>query len=493
MRIAIAGFQHETNTFAPGRAGLAEFRMADSWPGLLQGQRVVTDTAGMTLPIAGAIRAAAEAAEDVDILPILWCAAEPSGPVTDEAFNRIVGEILDALCSFDTLDGIYLDLHGAMVTERHLDGEGVLLRQMRREVGPALPIGISLDLHANVTETMVEAATLITIYRSYPHLDMAEAGARCMRRLLRWIAGTRFASAHRQGSFLVPLHAQGTGQAPCQALYQHLEESDDGRGAYAELAMGFTAADIPDCGPSVVAYGRDQSDADSLADSVIHALEAARDVFDTHLLTPSEAVREAQAARGQGPVILADVQDNPGAGGTADTTGVLHALLEQNAEGAVLGVLCDPETAAKAHSVGLGGAFQARLGAKSGLPGEVPVQAMARVESLSDGAIAYSGAMYGGGTAALGPSCLLALGALGTEVRVVVSTTRIQCLDRALFTHFSVDLEAARIVCVKSTVHFRADFEPIASRVLNVAAPGAFACKLSRSDYRRLRPGVACL
>ncbi|MCB1422314.1 MAG: M81 family metallopeptidase [Nitratireductor sp.] len=489
-RIAIAGFQHETNTFAPGSAGVEEFRMADSWPGLLVGDAVVSETHGMNLPVAGAVSAAQECGR-VELVPILWCAAEPSGRVTDEAFEWIAGMILDGVRAAGPLDAVYLDLHGAMVTDSYDDGEGELLRRMRDAVGPALPIGVSLDLHANVTPAMIQMASLMTIYRTYPHLDMADTGARCLNELLRNLDGTPHKAAFRQAPFLVPLNAQSTDLEPCRTLYGQLDSLPMASGQYVELAMGFTAADIHDCGPSVVAYAETEDDAAALADAMLGQLCEQEGVFDTNLMDAHDAVRIAmQNPAGAPPVVIADVQDNPGAGGTSDTTGLLQALIDLGAQDALLGVMHDPQLAQKAHEAGVGSIFDDTIGGKSGLAAQSPVTGRIQVLALSDGVIAYTGEMYGGGTASIGPSCLVALRENGSEIRIVVSSVRTQCLDRALFAHFGADPSSARIVCVKSTAHFRADFEPISSAILNVAVPGAFPCQLHLLAFRQLREHV---
>ncbi len=487
MRIAIAGFQHETNTFAPGRADLRAFQVADSWPGLLENEEIITGTQGLNLPIAGAVSAASEAG--IELVPLIWCAAEPCGPVTDDAFETITEMMLSRLRDAGPLDAIYLDLHGAMVTESHDDGEGALLSRIRAR-HPDLPIGVSLDLHANISARMVDHATVITVFRTYPHLDMGATGARCVTELTRSINGLHRVPAFRQAPFLVPLHAQHTGAEPCRTLYAQLGDAVSDGGEYAEMALGFTAADIPDCGPSILAYADTQARADTLADAALARLCAAEAEFDTQLLSPDDAVRTAMAIPGNGPVILADVQDNPGAGGTSDTTGLLRALIKARVPSALLGVLHDPEIAARAHRAGEGARFTGVLGGNSGLPWQEPVKATFLVLSLSDGHVAYTGEMYGGGAAVLGPSCLLAVEDTPGDIQVVVSSERIQCLDRALFTHFGADPHRAAIVCVKSTAHFRADFEPGSCAVLNVAAPGAFLCRLEDVPYRKLRPGV---
>ena len=187
-RIAVAGFQHETNTFGATKAGFDQFVEADAWPGLLQGYEVIVGTDGHNLPIAGFVKAARKA-PNIDLVPLLWCSAEPSAHVTDEAFDRIAGMILDGLRQAGRLDGLYLDLHGAMVTESHEDGEGALLARIRDQVGADLPIAVSLDFHANVTAAMVEHASALTIFRTYPHIDMDTTGARAFALLQRLIAG----------------------------------------------------------------------------------------------------------------------------------------------------------------------------------------------------------------------------------------------------------------------------------------------------------------
>jgi microcystin degradation protein MlrC len=381
-----------------------------------------------------------------------------------------------------------------MVTQQHDDGEAELLRRLRAGPASDIPIAVSLDLHANLSARFVERCDVITIYRTYPHLDMALTGTRCMQRLLRCLNGEKLHHAFRQSSYLVPLHAQFTGAEPCQMLYEQVRQlADENRHEYLELAMGFTAADIADCGPSVVASAPTAERAAVLADTMIERFEQAEPVFDTRLYRPDRAVRQAMQISGQQvekPVVIADVQDNAGAGGTADTTGLLQALIDARATGAVVGVLCDSPVAQLAHAGGKGSIVRAPLGAKSGLPGHLPVIASWQVQVLSDGNIAYTGQMYGGVTAEIGASCLLSLHESDIDLQVVVSSCRTQCLDQALFRHFGVELSSKRIIVVKSTVHYRADFDPICSAVINAAADGSFVCDLSLVQYQKLRPEI---
>ena len=486
-RIAIAGFQHETNCFGTTKAGLAEFEMADSWPAMLHGEEVIEETRGMNLPIAGFADAAAGAG--MDLVPILWCAAEPSAHVTDEAFEAVCAKILEGLVAADPLDGIFLELHGAMVSESHPDGEGELLRRVRAWAGPDLPIVVSFDLHANISAASVELADYIAIYRTYPHLDMAETGARCVPVLQHLLAGDRLHKAFRQMGYLIPLHAQYTDATPARELYAALPPLEQA-GVVADIALGFTAADFADTRPSCVAYARTAAAAAQAADhiaAVFNELEA----YSAHpMLSPVQAAAVACLPPAGKPVVLADVQDNPGAGGTSDTTGLLAALAEAGAQGVLMGLFHDPATAAAAHEAGEGGAFRTALGGRSGAAGDQPFVAEYRVLALGDGTCRYSGEMYGGGVATLGPSAALRLMDPRADITLVVTSVRNQCLDLAHFTHIGLDPANFRTVCVKSTAHFRADFEPIASAVHPVAAPGVFPCDLGGFPYKHLHPDV---
>jgi microcystin degradation protein MlrC len=483
-RIAMAGFQHETNSFATTIAGMAEFEMADAWPPLLTGADVISGTDGMNLPIAGFAKAA-RAHPGIELIPILWASAEPSGPVTAEAFDTIAGRILDGIRTAAPLDGLYLDLHGAMITEQAFDGEAALLGLIREVTGPDLPIAISLDLHANVTAAMVEHATSIAIFRTYPHLDMAETGARALHRLLSHIAGERPAKALRQAPYLIPLHAQFTGAGPARELYARIADTDG-----AELAMGFTGSDMPDAGPSVLVHAGDQDTADRMADDLLAALLDAEAAFEGLPPSADEAVRDALSRPRGMPVVIADVEDNAGGGGSSDTTGLLRALIDAGADGAILALVNDPEAAALAHAAGPGGVIETGLGGRSGCSGDAPLEGRFEVMGLSDGTVPFEGEVYRGGTAQIGPTaCLRVLGTPG-DIRVVVGSVRNQCLDRAYFRHIGLTPEDARIICVKSTVHFRADFDPIAQATILASVPGALASDLAGAPYKYLRPGV---
>ena len=222
MRVAIGGFMHETNTFAPTKASYEKFERADSWPGLTEGAAIADATRGINIPIAGFIDEAAGLG--FELAPTLWCNAGPSAHVTDDAFERIVGRTLELLEASKPFDAVYLDLHGAMVTETHEDGEGEMLARVRAVVGPNMPIVASLDLHANVTTRMFENADALVGFRTYPHVDMAETGARSARLLRQIVENGRPAKAMRRQDFLVSINWQCTLTDPARAIYQRLED-----------------------------------------------------------------------------------------------------------------------------------------------------------------------------------------------------------------------------------------------------------------------------
>jgi microcystin degradation protein MlrC len=258
----------------------------------------------------------------------------------------------------------------------------------------------------------------------------------------------------------------------------------------ADIAMGFPPADIFHSGPSLVAYAGSLEEAGTVANGLLQAFLNAEDVFEDNLLSAEVAVSEAIAYTGSKPVVIADAQDNPGAGASSDTTGLLDALIRGNAQGAVLALMDDAETAAVAHKLGVGAHFSAMLGGKSGQEDQYPFEGHFGIEALSDGNFTFTGDMYGGIAANLGPMTVLRVLDTPADVRIVVGSKRCQCLDQAIFRHIGIDPTQQRIVVVKSSVHFRADFGSMTDKILVVAAPGAHPCRLDKINYRNLRPGV---
>ncbi len=333
------------------------------------------------------------------MVPTISCGASPSAHVTKDAFERIVTEMIDGIAAAGPLDAVYLDLHGAMVTEHYDDGEGEILARVRKVIGTDLPLVVSLDLHANVTPEMVEHADALIAYRTYPHVDMADTGRASARHLALMLkTKARFAKAFRQLPFLIPISWQCTSDQPTKGIYQKLAALESEAVPTLSFAPGFPAADFAHCGPSVFAYGRTQADADAAADELVALIESHEDDFDGRIFSPDEGIRHAMelAKTARKPIIIADTQDNPGAGGNSDTTGMLRALVRNNATRAATGVIYDPQSARTAHQAGVGATVTLTLGGKSGIPGDAPYQETFVVEKLSDGKFVAPGPYYGG-------------------------------------------------------------------------------------------------
>ncbi|CAM4013511.1 M81 family metallopeptidase [Bordetella tumulicola] len=487
MRIGIGGFQHETNTFAPSRATWEEFAdKGGGWPKLVSGAALFDAVAGANIPVAGFI----DAMQAHALLPTTWAAASPSGYVTRDAYERISGMILDGLKQAMPLDGVYLDLHGAMVAEHHDDGEGELLRRVRALVGPTVPIVASLDLHANVTRAMIAHADNLVCYRTYPHIDMAETGQRAAQLLDRRLEGMpRPYVALRNIPYLISLCWQSTDIEPANSLYQLLDDLESREPTVSlSFATGFPAADFPECAPAVWAYGDTQADADAAANTMQRAVLNAEDDFGGKILTADEAVQTALslASTSTRPIIIADVQDNPGAGGSSDTTGILRALIRHGASNAAIGLIVDPAAALAAHRAGAGNTVRIALGGHSGIRDDAPIEADYVVEKISDGRFDTHGAFYRGFHMDLGPSACLRI----NDVRIIVASNKVQMADQEMFRFAGIEPTRQAILVLKSSAHFRADFTSIAQTILVCSSPGSMLMDAAQQPWTRLRHGI---
>jgi len=488
-RIAIGGFQHESHSFAPQPTTWEGFLRPGGFPGLQRPATLVEALRPTGVPCAGAI--AELEAQGARIAPLTWCFANPAGPLTPDAFERIAALLVAALSDAleeGPLDGLYLELHGAMVAEGCDDAEGELLRRVRAVVGPDLPLAVSLDPHANMTREMVALADVLVPYRTYPHVDMKATGAEAIRLLLaRLQRGRPWVRAFAQLDFLIPLTSQCTLVPPMAGAMDARARLAAAPGIV-ELAFcfGFPYADFPGCGAAIAAYAEDAPAAEAAVREMKAFLDAQEAAFAGGVMEAAAGVAAAIAtARGaRRPVVIADTQDNPGGGGHGDTTGLLRELIAQQAEGVVFALINDAESAAACHAAGRGATLTLALGGKS--DGE-PLAVQAVVETLSDGRFTGTGPMAGGNPIDLGPTALIRV---APGIRVIVVTRKMQALDRALFTHLGVDPAAQKILVLKSSVHFRADFQPIAEQVLVVAAPGPVVADPAVLPFTRLRPGL---
>ena len=494
-RIAVGGFQHETNTFAPQQATWEEFVRADAWPPLLRGPEMIAGVEGFNIPIAGAVRKLTEL--NHEIVPLAWAAAAPASYVTEDAFEKMWALFEEDLKNHGPFDAIYLDLHGAMVAENTEDGEGELLRRIRGIVGDTLPIVASLDYHANLTPEMATLATALVGYRTYPHIDMAVTGSRAIELLDKLLREKRpVYRAYRQLDFLIPLVWQCTFIEPAKGIFDLVGELEAGEKSHNQGIVsvthtpGFPPADIAQCGPALVVYGHDKEAVEAAADKLAATVKAQEKAFDGELLDPDQAALRAidLSKNATKPIVLADVQDNPGAGGTSDTIGLLAALMRHKARGAVIGMIVDEGAAKAAVATGEGKVMRRGIGAVVGYGGEKPVEADWRVVKLSDGVFTGTGPFYGGAKFQIGPMALLTDEASG--VSAVVACKRVQAADQEMFRAVGVEPSQVPILALKSTVHFRADFQPIAETILVVRSTGAHITDPVDMPYKHLRKGI---
>ena len=361
---------------------------------------------------------------------------------------------------------------------------GELLRRLLAII-VSLPIAITLDPHANVTPLMAEMADVMVPYRTYPHVDMKPVGARAVELLRRRVThGVPFARAFRQLDYLIAITSQCTLDGPMAQVMTHRAAIEASTGAV-ELAwcFGFPYVDFPGCGPTITAFAEEQAAADRAADALLAELTAREMAFAGAVLSAADAVAAA-LDEPSGPVVIADTQDNPGGGGAGDTTGLLAELVRQGANGAVVCAICDPASAEACHAAGVGKVLQLSLGGKSdGLPFETE----ATVLRVQQGSFLLTGPMTAGNIADVGRCALVQVAA---GVRVMVASRRIQAYDQAILRHIGVEPATTRILALKSSVHFRADFTALAQRILVAVAPGAVVADPAALPFRHVRAGL---
>ena len=493
-RIVIAGYQHETNTFGPSLADWAAFNSGETFPAFVRGPAMLSSMTGLNMPVSGFMDAANRYAWQ--LLPSVWAGATPSSFVTRAAFERISDAICDDVRSAlgGGLDAVYLDLHGAAVAEHADDSEGELLSRIRAAVGADVPIVASLDLHANVTSRMLAEADALVAYRTYPHVDMALTGQRAAELLQeRLRTGRRPATCARRLPFLIPLAAQSTCISPARELYDRLARLGSETGTVLSFCMGFPASDFEECGPVVWAHGdRAEAAVRALFEDVSRPAQWRAEVLDAE-----DAVDRAIAmsADEDGPAVIADTQDNPGAGSNSNTTGLLHVLLRRRVgsrwpERVAIGLIYDPEAAGRAHQAGVGATLDISLGRAvptfTGHLSDPPVQGRFVVRALGPEYCELKGPMMTGVQAHIGPCACLEI----DGILVAVASGKMQMLDRELFRAVGIHPERMKIVVVKSSNHFRADFGPIASGIVVAKAAGPMAADPAELPWQKLAPST---
>jgi len=455
-KFVVAMMMHETNTFSPLPTPIESFARR----GDINGTAAIAAAVGTNTPLGGYLDVMHETGDEF-VVPMA-ASAHPSGLVTEAAFEEMAGAIVEAIA--EGCDGVMLALHGAMVTERTDDGEGELLRRIRA-VAPDVPIAVALDFHTQMTEAMAKGATIITGYRTYPHIDMAETSRRAGRTLLRALAGEvdpRIVWGSRPIMSSTLVHTPS--REPMKSLMAMAADAEDaGSVLNASVFGGFPQADIPHLALSavVVCDGRTAEGEVLLARILDQAWER-REGFLFHAEPLAEQIARARSL-GAGPIILADHGDNTASGGTQDVMSVIEEAIAQGLTDVAAGPICDPDSVEAMIAAGVGAEVTLDLGGKvdmpaMGLTGK-PLRITGRVKAITDGNFVVTGPMATGSTIRMGRTAVLDTG----PMQIVVSEFRSEPFDLGCFTHCGIDPTRKRYVLIKSRQHFRAGFEPIAA------------------------------
>lgn len=483
IKLLSAGIVHETNTFASRPTRLADFIEDSGGDPALPAEDIAARFAGTGTIHGGYLEAAERHA--ARLVPLYFAQATPGGTVEQSAYETMKTELLSRLQQALPADGVLLDLHGAMVTERHEDAEGDLAAAVRELVGPTAPIVMTLDLHANVTRLMADSVNAIIGYDTYPHCDMQERGSEAVDLIVRTIRSeVRPTMAWEQLPLITMPPKQCTLREPMQSILAALWELERQPGVLtATLACGFPFADIRDAGTSVlVVADGDANLARAKAAEFGRYVFSRRDEFTPELTPVAEVIRYARDVA-RGTVVLADGSDNPGGGAPCDGTVILRELIAANLPDSTIGVLADPETVAQAHAAGVGQTIAARIGGKTDRQHGEPVETPAYVRTLGDGVFTFRGSMGTGVRGELGRMAVLVVGG----VEVVVAERRSQLRDMEMLRCVGIEPTRRRLIAVKSAVHFRADFTAIAERIFDADTPGVHRPDFSKFEYHKLR------
>lgn len=488
MKFVLASMSHETNSFSPLPTRLADFfsRYAGAGPdpdALLCGERAIAQVRGTNSSMAGMLATAEAAGAQVEVP--LFASAWPSGPVDAASFERMCDAIVAAVRR--GCDGVLLALHGAMVAQGCDDPESELARRVR-SVAPGIPLAVALDFHANIGRTLVDNADVITGYRTFPHVDMAETGERATRTLLSMLRGECRPVMSFEWLPMLPHTANCTPSRPPMKpiMDRAIAAEASGEVLNASVFGGFPLSDCPEAGLSVLVVGRDAASARRLGRELAQAAWRSRAdfVFEPE---PMLQTLERAARLDGGPVVLADHGNNAGAGGTCDSMQVLKAMLERGMSGIVAGLVCDPQAVAQLAEAGAGAEVELDVGGRwdmsaAGCPAE-PLRLRGTVRAITDGRFTVTGPMMTGMVMNIGRTVAFDTGA----AQLVISERRMEPVDTGIFTHCGIDPRRARYVLIGSRQHFRAGFEPIARHILLVAGPGVCRSEMSAFRYQRLR------
>ena len=485
IRIVTGGIAQETNTFQWEATTLEDFEKGSSH--IDRGEAILALEGTGT--IYGGIIAESKA-NDVELIPTTYGRAVPGGRVSREAFETMKNEIVDGIRAAMPVDGVLLGIHGAMALEHNDDGEGPLITAVREVVGPDVPIVAPLDLHTNLSEEMMEEATAFVGYKEYPHVDTPETGARAMQILLGTINGDIVPTmAHVKLPLIAPNQSMvTTWQSPLKTAIDRAREMEKEPGVVAATVLGgFPFSDVPYTSvATIVVTNNDRALAKKYANELASICWDLRDDFTIHPTPIKDAIAEALAGEPGSVYVLADISDSGASGTAGDGTAVLKGLLEANATSASVAQIMDRAAVDACIDAGVGSTVTLTVGGKhDGLHGD-PVEVTGMVRLIHEGTFVIAGPMGAGTLASRGRTVVLEInGRNGIELQL--TDLRGHPSDLNFFRAFGIEPTQRRILVLKSAAHFRAAFEPIATKVIEVKAPGISSPDLHSFNYQHLR------
>lgn len=477
MNWLVAEFIHETNTFSNILPGRKEFAALE----LLLGDEIVTKFRGTRSCPGGFIDFIER--NNINATWTIAAFTTPAGRIQQDFYEWALAKLLEGIPA--KVDGVLLSLHGALCTRDIDDGDADILRTVRQAVGPNVPISAVLDFHGNVGPSMLAPANILVGYKTYPHIDLHEAATQAASLLYRTVRGEIHPQIHlNHPPLLAPLGHTATSVEPLRPVMERAAAIERMPGVLgASVFGGFPYADVPDAGMSaVVVTDGNKADGPACAKELSDMLWSRRHAFLHHASSPEQAVQQAIAAP-KGPIVLADIADNTGGGGAGDGVEILRELLRQSATSAAFGPVWDPAAAEACRKAGRGATVTLALGAHTDNLHGKSIQLTGQVIYLGDGQFIHRGPMFTGVLGTIGPCAVVRSG--GTDV--LIASERLQNLDPEMFRCAGIEPTQRKIVVVKSSIHYRAAYTPIAAQIIEVDAPGLVCPNLKRFDYRKVR------
>ncbi|MEE6282905.1 M81 family metallopeptidase [Georgenia sp. MJ170] len=484
MRIATLGISHEANTFSTVPASIEQWERS----GILEGPAVVEQYGAAQATISGFLELA-DVEPDVEVVPLIFSRITPMGSITADAFETLVGRMLDTLRDQGPWDAVLLAQHGAAVSDEFPDADGEVTRRVRALVGAEVPIGVTLDMHANLSQLLVDNADIVTVYQTNPHLDPRSRALTAGRLIARTVRGEiRPTMALEMPPVAINILAQGTDDSPMRELVTHARSQAQRPGVLdVSVVEGYPYADVAEMGMSFLAItDSDGTLARDVAQTMARTAWDGREAFHAEGLTIDDALSEANriADKGSGPVVLLDTGDNVGAGSPADSTFLLAAAQERGIRG-VFCSLCDPDAVRQCVDAGVGATVELLVGGKTDNLHGVPLRVRGTVRLLHDGRWEETGPTHGGFRFFdTGPGALLA-----TEDGhdVLLTSHPLGNVSKQQLSAVGLDPARQRIIIAKGVNSPRATFEPVAAELLFVGTPGVTCADLSTFTYRHRR------